>query len=287
MKWPAPLLADIARRRSVLVLGSGVSRQSANSAGERPPIWKAFLEQALADCPQADTGAIADALKNNDLLHACEWLKANYDEQWNPYLRRTFLEPGFEAAQIHRELLQLDSRVVFSLNFDSIYEDFAKSIKPGSVITRHYYDRGATEDLRGLGRYVVKVHGSIDVPEKLIFNQKDYAEARVKYSAFYQSFDAALMTHTFLFIGAGYSDPDVNLILENQAFSFPTASPHYIIRPAGDHVEMKESLRKNRNLKTIEYDPIDANHSGLVTVVEDLRKQVEDARIDLQTSTNW
>lgn len=287
MHWPDVLIEDLARRRTVLMLGSGVSRHALNDALHRPPTWKSFLEQALVDAPAPDTGAIAEAIDSNDLLHACEWLKAKYDEHWIPYLRKIFSEPGYQPGELHKQILNLDSRVVFSLNFDTIYERCAQNIKSGSHVIRQYYDRASTEYLRGKGRYIVKVHGSIDAAERLIFNQKDYAEARIKYGSFYKSFDAALMTHTFLFIGAGYADPDVNLILENQAFSFPTASPHYILRPNGGHNEIKESLRQNRNLKTLEYDPIDNDHKGLIDVIVELNKAVEDARLDLSRTNNW
>lgn len=287
MAWPDPIVRDLARRRVVIVLGSGVSKQATNTAGHRPPTWKAFLEQALLDCPVGGTDAVAEAIAGNDLLHACEWLKTKYDDHWEDYLRRIFLQPGFRPSELHKEILSLDSRVVFSLNFDTIYERCAQSENAGSHVVRQYYDKGSSEYLRGSRRYIVKVHGSIDAPEKLIFTQKDYAEARIKYSAFYQSFDAALLSHTFLFIGAGYTDPDVNLILENQAFSFPSALPHYILRPIGDRDEIKVSLRQNRNLKTLEYDPVDADHSGLLPSIQELKAQVEDARLDLTSNINW
>ncbi|NCP15165.1 MAG: hypothetical protein GW858_13555 [Sphingomonadales bacterium] len=287
MEWPVPLVRDLARRRAIVVVGSGVSRQSTNADGNRPPTWKSFLQSALDVCPGGGSEAINAALQANDLLHACEWLKDKYDEHWTDYLRRTFSDPGYEPSETHRAILALDSRVVFSLNFDTIYERCAQNIKSGAHIIRQYHDKGSSEFLRGDGRYIVKVHGSIDAPEKLIFTQKDYAEAQVKYSAFYKSFDAGLLSNTFLFVGTGYSDPDVNLILENQAFSFPTNYPHYIIRAQGDSQELKSSLRKNRNLKTIEYDPIDDNHSGLLPVLADLAAKVEEARSDLTFNYNW
>lgn len=285
--WPPNLIEDLARRRAVIIIGSGVSRQSVSVDGRRPPIWKNFLMQALADCPGGDSAHIEKAIEVGDLLHACEWLKKKYDEQWNTYLRRIFQEPGFPPADLHREIIKLDSRLVFSLNFDDIYERAANEIKSGSHIIKQYHESGISEFLRGNGRYVVKVHGSLHSPERLIFTQADYARARTRYSAFYQAFDACLLTHSFLFIGAGYSDPDVNLVLENQAFSFPTSSPHYFLTGAHEHVDRKESLRNNRNLKTIEYDKIDDNHSGLVAEIRSLVELVDQSRDDLTRSTNW
>lgn len=285
--WPEPLIRDLARRRVVIVLGSGVSRHARNPAGERPPTWKEFLQNASAACPTGVHSHINDAIATGDYLHACEWLKRQFDEQWNEYLTQTFQMPGFTPASIHEEILKLDSRIIFSLNFDTIYERCAQNMKAGSHTIKQYYDQAASDYLRGPNRYIVKVHGSIDAPEKLIFTQQDYALARVRYSSFYKSFDAALLSNTFLFIGAGYSDPDVNLILENQSFSFPSSMPHYFMSSVGGHADLKESLRRNRNLKTIEYDRVDDDHSGLVNEISSLVSKVEDARMDLTTTINW
>lgn len=46
ISWPLPLVKDIARRKSVLFLGSGISRNSINAQGKRPPTWEEFLRIA-------------------------------------------------------------------------------------------------------------------------------------------------------------------------------------------------------------------------------------------------
>jgi hypothetical protein len=109
----------------------------------------------------------------------------------------------------------------------------------------------------------------------------------VVHSSFYQAFDACLLTHSFVFIGAGYLDPDVNLILENQAFSFPSKMPHYFVTSAGLPDDRKDSLRKNRNLKVLEYDKVDDHHSGLVKEIENLADQLDNLRFDMSISEIW
>ena len=47
IKWPAELISDLARRRTVLFLGSGISRNSTNTEGRKPKTWVAFLERML------------------------------------------------------------------------------------------------------------------------------------------------------------------------------------------------------------------------------------------------
>ena len=173
IEWPANLVRDIARRRTVIVIGSGVSRHSVGRDGvTRPPIWEAFLKRALADCPNKNDLAELDAaMAYKDFLHVCEWLKARYDEHWVIYLRKIFSLPAFAPSELHEQILRLDGRIVFSLNFDDIYERHANNITHGSYIIKNYYDDDASEFLRGDGRYIIKVHGSLNAPQKLIFTQ--------------------------------------------------------------------------------------------------------------------
>lgn len=285
--WPNPIVNDLARRRAIIVIGSGVSRHSTGNNGARPPTWREFLRQALEECPVQTPPHIEQAIASGDLLHACEWLKNRFDEQWNGYLRSKFQTPQFAPSKIHETIIKLDCRIVFSLNFDDIYERAANSIQHGSHIVKHYYDPDMSEFLRGNGRYIVKIHGSLNSPERLIFTQNDYAKARMHHSAFYQAFDAALLTHSLIFVVTGYSDPDVNLILENQNFNFPSNQPHYFLTSENQTDDLKASLRKNRNLKMVEYDPVDQNHSGLVAELDALAELVEFERQHLTQSVNW
>lgn len=97
------------------------------------------------------------------------------------------------------------------------------------------------------------------------------------------------MTHTFLFIGCGYGDPDVNLLLENQAFSAQPGfiNPHYFLTSDDISTDMKRSLRKNRNLKTLCYNKVDTDHSGLVAAFDQLYAKVIEARSTLVENANW
>jgi hypothetical protein len=288
IEWPDSLVKDLARRRAILVIGSGISRHSTGEGGVRPPTWSAFLTKAMLDCPEkGNLEPIDKAIKSGDYLHACEWLKKRFDESWVPYLRRTFSQPAFPPAEIHQEILNLDSRIVFSLNFDDIYERHVNSIHRGSYIMKNYSDPDVAEFLRGDGHYIIKVHGNLNSPENLIFTQKDYSRARVRHSSFYQAFDAALLTHTFVFIGSGYSDPDVNLLLENQNFGFPSQLPHYILVGGDYGSDRKLSLRENRNVKVLEYDPNDDFHSGLVAEIRTLNELVEAERFEMAKAVSW
>lgn len=287
VEWPNELVRDIARRRCVIVIGSGVSRQARGVNGEIPPTWEEFLKDCNDSAQQGAQPHIEKAIKDGDLLHACEWLQRLYDYNWVAKLRGAFSSPKYAFGDVHRNICKLDARVIFSLNFDDIIDRATQDIYAGTCVKKLYSDPDISEFLRGTERYLVKVHGSLDSPGTLIFTQKQYASARVSAAAFYNAFDSALMTHTFLFLGAGNRDPDINLILENQNFTYSESYPHYFLAAKGMHNDLKISLRANRNLQVVEYDAIDADHSGFNVAINRLLADVDAYRSDLAKSMEW
>jgi hypothetical protein len=51
INWPKELIENIARRRSVIYLGSGVSMNSQSNSGRRPKTWAALLNGMLDNVP--------------------------------------------------------------------------------------------------------------------------------------------------------------------------------------------------------------------------------------------
>jgi hypothetical protein len=250
-------------------------------------MWAEFLKNALEKVGETNKAVIKTAIADKDFLHAAEWIKSDLDERWEDFLRATFQTPSFEPADIHSIISDFDSRIVFTLNFEDIYERKVQDAYSGNVVIKSYRDPDVIEYLRGDSRYVVKVHGSLNSPDSIILTQKDYAEARSKYATFYRSFDAALLTNTFLFIGCGLSDPDVGLLLENQNFNYQKSSPHYMLAASPINEQLALSMRNNRNLKLVEYDPVCQNHSGLVEELRSLLSLVTEARESMSENLAW
>jgi len=249
-------------------------------------MWKEFLHDANESLGAGPIEYVTELIEAGDYLHACECLKSLFDDQWVQHLRSKFRTPRYSAAPIHEIIGKLDSRIVFSLNFDDIFERCVTAQYDGNVTIKRYHDNDISEFLRGNGRFVVKLHGSLDSAQNLIFTQQEYSKARVSHADFYQSLDAALLSNTFIFLGCGFADPDLALLLENQCFSFPFGRPHYFVTAALPD-QRQSSLRNNRNLKCLVYDPLDQEHSGLVTELQQLLDAVEARRFDISTEQNW
>lgn len=257
LKWPESLVNAIARRRAVILIGSGVSANARSDTGATPPTWGEFLNLAYRRLGKR-VPHIANALARFSYLEACDYLKAEYAAGWPDFLRQQFVTPNYKPATIHQAIFDLDCRIVASLNFDKIYDTYALTASDNTVIIKNYYDNDVRQVVAGSDRYIVKPHGTIDTVSNMIFTLNDYGQARTKHAPFYEMMTALLHTHTFLCIGCGLSDPDIQLIFEDYRYKH-NESPHFMTLPAPVPMAQKSLIQNTRGLNVLEYSPRDAH----------------------------
>ncbi len=168
-----------------------------------------------------------------------------------------------------------------------IYETYANSQANGSIVVKQHYDPDVISAIRDSGRVILKVHGTIDSPNSLIFTRAEYAEARTKYSSFYEVLEALALTHTFLFLGCGVNDPDIKLLLEDTLFKHNSSRAHVMLLTNKSlHNSVINVIQDTMNLNIIQYSPKD-NHKELLDSLTNLNQPVENEREDLKISMNW
>lgn len=286
IQWPSELVKDIARRRSVIVLGAGISAGCQNSVGRKPKTWSDFLKHAANSIHPNQH--IMKLINRQDYLTACEVIKTKLGRgPFDTLAMDEFLTPGYINSKMHEEVFKLDSGIVASPNFDKIYETYANSQTNGTIRIKHQYDNDVAEAVRRNNRLVLKIHGTTDTPGQMIFTRKEYAEARQKYRSFYSVLEALALTHTFLFLGCGVNDPDIRLLLEDNYFRHPMGRPHIWVLPKGSiHGDVINVIETTMNLKVLLYSKSN-NHKELLDSVEDMVIQVENVRDQLRKSSNW
>jgi hypothetical protein len=287
IKWPEDIVASVARRRSALFLGSGVSKNSVNALGVKPPTWREFLDVAIQNCAPPHK-EMREYFKVGDYLTCCQLVKYKMGADWVPYLESVFLAPQFLSNDMHKAIFALDSSVVLTPNFDNIYDSYAQKETSNLLKIKKYYDDDIPRVLRGgeKQRLILKIHGCIDTPDKLVFTREDYADVRHKFANFYRAIDSLILTHTFLFIGCGMNDPDLSLMLEQYARSFSAAPPHYILFSKKVSDDYRRMLEKNYNMKIISYSAAD-DHKELLDSLIELGVQVEAKRDALAKTMLW
>ncbi|MCB1462767.1 MAG: SIR2 family protein [Nitratireductor sp.] len=267
-----------------MLIGSGVSANSQDDHGNRPPTWYEFLEKAKSEldtCPRY----VTQSINSNKYLESCEYLKNLLGNRWNEIIAESFQSPGYKPAGIHRHIFNLDCRVVASLNFDKIYDAYASAQTQGTYIVKNYYDDDVARVSSGIDRYLLKLHGSIDTPNKLIFSTTDYARARNKYHLFYRVLDALVVTNTFLIIGCGVNDPDIQLIFENYRYSYDLEN-HFMVQARPVKAPQKELLLNSRGINVLEYSSANY-HQELTDSLKELVSLVSDRRDDIASHQNW
>ncbi len=290
VNWPQQLVSDIARRRCVIFLGSGISAQAQNTAGLHPKMWREFLDAATARINTNDAlkRQIQKLIKGYDYLTACQLIKDGLGTaDFHNCVREEFLTPQFQSAPIHDSIIDLDSRIVATPNFDKIFENRINHLQNNSVAVKNYYESDVAEAVRETGRVVIKVHGTIDTPANMIFTRNEYARARHLHRGFYAVLEALVITNTFLFLGCGLSDPDIRLLLEDYAFRHDYGRPHYFVLPNKQvHALVAPAIERSLNIRILRYDPKN-NHELLKASIEDLGRIVEAERAKLQLSQDW
>ena len=276
--WPDELINDLLNQRVVIFIGSGVSRNSVGKDGKtQPKGWHDFLVYA------ADTHGlkkeISPYLERRDYLTALDLIRNGITrDRYTRLVTEEYLEPQYEDAPIHHHIYRIGANIVLSPNFDKIYDIYAAHKSRGTVLIKQYYDEGLARYIRGDHRVVIKIHGSVDAPEHMVFGRKDYAEARVKHSWFYDILRSLILTHTFIFIGCGTDDPDIRLVLEDTHFSAGHAREHYFVA-ANDAIDvgLKTILQQSMNLRVLEYsvEAITLSHKNLTESLRQLAETVE------------
>lgn len=290
MKWPVDIIEKIAKRKVVLFLDAGVSANAISEKGDkRPPTWEQFLNKGISEVTDENiVEYVRKLLNEKDYLTACEVLVNQIgNERFERIAREEFLTPKYKSHRIHENILKLDSKIVITPNVDKIYEVYAQAETAGTILVKKYYDSDLVNKIKSEERIILKIHGTLDESSKMIFTRSQYTNARYQNAAFYRLLEALSLTHTFIFIGCGFSDPDIQLVLENYSFVFPGSPCHYFITSKdGINTEYKRIVKENRNLEIITYDSKD-NHRELHDALEELVPMVEDERSRIAKEMDW
>lgn len=285
--WPQHLVDDLARRRAILFLGSGISANSVGAGGKRPPTWKQFLERALERCenPKKHISAL---INRGEFLTACEIIKEKLDDEWTGVLSREFTDPQYQPASVHDAIFRLDSRIVITQNFDKIYDTFALHKSTNTVHVKNYDDSDVARFIREHRRIILKPHGTIDRPQRMIFTQEQYSKALFEYAEFYSLLDALTLTNTILFLGCGLSDPDFRMMLTRHARMFPEARKHFIClsKTRSRHTDYENAIESELKLKILHYSPA-SGHAELTKGLEALVGLVDTRRAELARELDW
>lgn len=267
------LIEDVARRRTVLFLGSGVTASARTRSGARIRQWDEFLRYVAEKVVDENLRALVVRLVGEkDYLLACELVRdALGREVWQEELRNEFAQAG-EVSNLHRAIISLNQRIIITTNFDKLIESAWQDCNPTATHYPQIFSKISDDVFRVMRDnrdYIVKLHGSIDDPDDMIFAKSDYNKNAYGNWAYTRFIETLLTTYTFVFIGFSMNDPAISFLVEMYAERFPDARPHYIFLPGDYHQSYLNVSKRLRRLFIVPYSEAD-NHKELVDLISEL-----------------
>ena len=202
-----PYLDEIADRlwsnNAAVMVGAGFSRNAkpVGSTSASFPDWRElgdiFYEKLHGRYPGEESRYLS-------VLKLAEQVQAAFGRPTlNDLLRHAIPNLGYEPSPLHRELLNLPWRDVFTTNYDTLLE------RARATVTHNHYDIVATdEDLLYANQpRIVKLHGSFPTPP-FVITEEDYRRYPGDHAPFVNTMRQSLLENTVCLIGFSGDDPN-------------------------------------------------------------------------------
>lgn len=283
ISWPDSLVEEIAARRAIIFIGSGISASASSPDGTKPPTWKALLvdakERFIADA--AEKAFIEQLIEKDLYLDASEVI---FDGVLQPekrtYFNQKFAIPDYKPSAFHQAIQDINAKIVITTNYDQIYELQCDALRAGrGYAVRTHEDVKILNDIRSKDNVIIKAHGCVNKTDSIVLTRSDYYTIKRDSAYFYHILDSLLTVNTVVFLGCGMSDPDLQLILENTSIAAYSDHPHYAVLPKGKHPALVRAMERTYNIKILDYEHVDGdNHTILLDSLQALKDKVQAVR---------
>lgn len=199
---PNPLLEDLVQGRCIPIIGAGFSRNANLPSGLRMPFWNDVGKSLAEDMNNYPFTTPIDAIS----AFSHEFSRVKLIERLRSILHVDVAQPG----STHLSFANLPFDTVITTNFDFLLE------RSYDLTKRPYYPIVEEEQLPLSnilhGTRLVKIHGDVNHPSRLIVTEQDYDTFIENYPLICTYIANLLISRTPLFIGYSLDDPDFRQI---------------------------------------------------------------------------
>lgn len=194
---PFELVDAFARGGGIVFLGAGLSM----AAGY--PDWNTLvqpLRAALPDCPP-----------NASYPEVAQWYELGTSRaRLMQLLKRALDRPDAKPTDVHRALVRLPLKRIYTSNFDNLIEQTARELGLPLDVIVNGADLAQVEPDR---RHLVKIHGDLAQVDSVTITSDDYELFASKKPPLSNQLKADLQMYVVLFMGYSFSDDNLKLIL--------------------------------------------------------------------------
>jgi hypothetical protein len=186
---------------AALFIGSGMSRKKGCVK------WEELLG------PYARQMGL-DAEKEHDLVAVAQYY-LNSKNRERSFLNQALIDEFDKAARpalpSHRTIARLRISTIWTTNYDRLIEEaFSEANRKLDVKLR---DKDIGVSRKACKAVLYKMHGDISQPDKIIISKEDYERYPRTHPIFQNTLTTDLLRKTFLFLGFGFADPNLDYTL--------------------------------------------------------------------------
>ena len=194
-----------------VMVGSGFSRNAEKVAFDAAdlPSWRELTKLICSELYPADGArlerALAEASATSGFLRLAQEFKSAFGRNaLHQFIKDAIRDDEFQPGDMHRRLLSLPWRDVFTTNWDTLLEGSRSHVSERSYSVVH-----SVADLpTAVPPRIVKLHGSLPSHYPLIFTEEDYRTYPHRFAPLVNTAQQAMVETTFLLIGFSGDDPN-------------------------------------------------------------------------------
>lgn len=204
------LVERFAHGNGTVFVGAGIS------LGSRLPSWSELMSHL-----RTDLGTEISA--STDYLHIAELFETKHSRSvLVQYLKERLGDVRFQLTKTHELIVGLPVQRIYTTNFDTLLEQASqkKQINRNVIFNASHVGFSDTSTLS-----IVKLHGDLGDPNSIVISARDFYSYFAKNPAVADLLKVELQTHTVLFLGYSFSDPNLGMILGNSAVQSGSSRP--------------------------------------------------------------
>ena len=212
----------IKENKLVVFAGAGLSKNL------KLPDWNTMVIDQLKIIDKDHLNPFISLLKTRTVspIEVLEHLKNDRKDLYDYIIKKFNVDRDVDLI-LHKKLLKLSDNKVITTNYDNSFEIASN----GDIIASKPTSKYSINEINNDQPFIFKIHGSFDEPDNCIIFKEDYEKLYEldNNEAAPEKLKNLFSNCTFLFVGFGFNDPDIDLIFDKMDKTFGGLNKHYIL----------------------------------------------------------
>ena len=239
--------------KASVMVGAGFSRNADVPAHVKVKQWNDVGEDIYCRLQTVDKAEPSDLIFKTPMRLASQFAAVNGRSELDNLIRDSIPDDRMHPGALHRQLLSLPWRDVFTTNYDTLLERARKGLQRNySVVTSKemlLYKKSPR---------IIKLHGSFPDKTPFLMTEEDFMSYPVQHPEYVNTVRQALVESIFCLVGFSGDDPNFTswqAWLRDVMGEY--AGPSYLITCDKHYDDSFKTLMKQRGVEVINFSEID------------------------------